>query len=141
MIVEQRKNAVRRLIERGFNGQNLSEFDRYFAANMVAHHLPPGVPVGVEGTKANAAMFLAAFPNLDVTIEELLCDGDYTVLRWSARGNQTGVLMGMPPTGRQIDISGIAIDRWDGECAVEHWENIDLYGMLVQLGAIAAPVA
>ena len=136
---EQNKTAVRRLIQKGLNEQNLDEFDNYYISESVNHILPPNMPQGLEGTKMFASMFFTAFPNLQVTIEDLVAEDNKTVLRWSAQGTHQGDLMGIPPTGKDIFITGMAIDRFEGDKSVEHWEILDQLGMMQQLGVIPAP--
>lgn len=136
---EQNKAAVRRWFDEGFNKQNLDEFDHYFSPNLVNHELPPTMPQGREGTKVFASMFFTAYPNIQLTLEDLVAEGDKIVARWSARGTHNGDLMGIPPTGKEVLITGIAIDRFENGKAVEHWEVFDQLGMMQQLGVIPAP--
>jgi predicted ester cyclase len=138
---EQNKAAVRRFIQKGLNEQNLDEFDNYYFPEVVNHVLPPNMPQGVEGTKMFASMFIGAFPNLDVTVDDLVAEGNKTVLRWTARGTHQGDLMGVPPTGKNILITGMAIDRFEDGRSVEHWEILDQLGMMQQLGVIPGPEA
>jgi steroid delta-isomerase-like uncharacterized protein len=133
---EQNKAAVRRLIQKGLNEQKLDEFDRYYSAEVVNHVLPPNMPQGLEGSKMFASMFIAAFPNIEVTVEDLMAEDNKTVLRWTARGTHQGDLMGIPPTGKEICITGMAIDRFEDGKSVEHWEILDQLTMMQQLGVI-----
>lgn len=135
---EQNKAAVRRWLEKGFNEKNLDEFDNYYGTKLVNHELPPNMPQGLEGTKMFASMFFGAFPNILVTLEDLVAEGDKIVARWSARGTHQGELMGIPPTGKEVLITGIAIDRFEDGKSVEHWEIFDQLGMMQQLGVIPA---
>ena len=136
MSTEQLKSAAQRLIEQGINQKNLAEFDIYFSPNEVDHALPPMLPPGLEGRKMFISAFFAAFPDIHVHIEDALAEGDRVVTRWSAHGTQTGELMGIPPTGKAISITGIAIDRFENGKSVEHWEIMDQMGMMQQLGVI-----
>ncbi len=135
---EQYKNAAKNLIDRGFNQKDLSAFEAYFSTNLKDHALPPGLPEGFEGRKLFYSAFLAAFPDLHVHIEDTLAESDKLVTRWSAHGTHTGELMGIPPTGKQASISGIAIDRFENGQSVEHWEVFDQVGLMQQLGVIPA---
>ena len=135
---EQNKAAVRRWLENGFNRQNLDEFDQYFSPELVNHGLPPNLPPDLEGTKMFASAFLAAFPNIQVAVEDLVAEGDKVVTRWSARGTHQGELMGIPPTGKDVLMTGIATDRFEGGKSVEHWEIVDQLGLMQQLGVIPA---
>ncbi len=133
---EQNKAALQHWTNEGFNKQNLDEFDVYFSPDLVNHALPPGLPAGLEGTKTIASIFLAAYPDLQITIDDMVAEGDKVVARWSARGTHRGDLMGIPPTGREVTITGIVIDRFDNCRSVERWENIDQLGMMQQLGVV-----
>ena len=139
MSTEPMKSAVRRWIENGFNQKDLSAFDTYFNNHVVNHYLPPNLPPGLKGTKMYIAAFLSASPDLRVDIEDLLVEDNKTVLRWSARGTHTGELMGIPPTGKAITVTGIAIDRFENDQSVEHWEVFDQLGLMIQLGVVPAP--
>lgn len=136
MSSEQLKAAVRHFVEQGFNRQNMAEFERYFSPQLVDHALPPGMPSGREGRKLFAQAFFAAFPDIHVHIDDLLAEGDRTVLRWSAHGTHQGELMGIPATGKSVHITGIAIDRFENGQSVEHWEIIDQVGMMQQLSVV-----
>ncbi|MFZ5922227.1 MAG: ester cyclase [Chloroflexota bacterium] len=135
---EQYKTAAKALIEKGFNRKDLTAFDAFYGAGLVDHDLPPGLPEGLEGRKMLASAFFSAFPDLHVHIEDMFTEGDKLVARWSAHGTHTGELMGIPPTGRQVSINGIVIDRFEDGRAVEIWENIDMLGLMQQLGVVPA---
>jgi steroid delta-isomerase-like uncharacterized protein len=81
---------------------------------------------------------VAAFPDLHVEVEDLVTDGGKVVTRYSVHGTHKGELMGIPPTGRQVSIGGIAIDRFENGRSIEHWEYYDQMGMMQQLGVIPA---
>ena len=133
---EQYKTAARNLIEKGFNQKDLKAFEDYFSTNLKDHALPPGMPDGFEGRKMFYSAFLAAFPDLHVHIEDTLAEGNQLVIRWSAHGTHEGELMGIPPTGKQVSVGGIAIDRFENGQSVEHWEIFDQVGLMRQLGVI-----
>jgi len=61
------------------------------------------------------------------------------VTRWTARGVNTGSLLGMPPSGRPVEVTGMSIERFAGGQIVESWVNFDLLGLLQQVGAVPAP--
>jgi predicted ester cyclase len=71
-----------------------------------------------------------------MTILDFVVEGDRTVTRWSAAGTHRGELMGIPPTGRAVTITGIIATRFEGGRAVEEWEEMDLLGLMRQLGAM-----
>lgn len=135
-MVDQYKTAARNLIEKGFNQKDLSAFEAYFSTSLTDHALPPGMPEGFEGRRMFYSAMLAAFPDMEVRIEDLFAEGDKLVMRWSVRGTHNGDMMGIPPTGKQISVGGIAIDRFENGQSVEHWEVFDQVGLMQQLGAI-----
>jgi predicted ester cyclase len=94
---------------------------------------------GVEPFKQQVAAFRAAFPDLRVTVEDVLIDGDRFASRTTVTGTNTGDLMGMPATGRQISVEAVDIGRVEGGQAQERWGGLNMYALLTQLGVIPAP--
>jgi steroid delta-isomerase-like uncharacterized protein len=133
---EQYKSAAQNLIAKGFNRKDLSAFEAYFSRDLNDHALPPGVPEGFAGRKMFYSALLAAFPDMHVRIEDVFAEGDKLVTRWFAHGTHNGDMMGIPPTGKQISVGGIAIDRFENGQSVEHWEIFDQAGLMQQLGVI-----
>ena len=139
MSVEENKVRVRRLYEEIFNKKNLVSIDDYFAPTVIDHSLPPGVPGGIEGVRLTIAMFLGAFPDLHLTLEDLIAEGEQVVAHWTLCGTHQGASLGMPPTGKQVTMPGISILRLESGMAVETWVIFDQLGMLQQLGLAPAP--
>ena len=133
---EENKALARRSIEDIFNTGNLDVADEVFAADYVDHDIPPGLPANLEGFKQLVSMYRAAFPDLHITIEDVIAEGDKVVLRWVAKGTHQGDLMGIPPTNKQATVTGIDINRVAGGKIAEHWGNFDQMGMMQQLGLI-----
>jgi predicted ester cyclase len=80
-----------------------------------------------------------AFPDLRLTVEDIFCEGDMVAARVAFRGTHRGEFQGIPPTGKEVAFSSIEIDRMvDGKVA-EHWFEMDLLGLMGQLGAIPDP--
>jgi hypothetical protein len=71
--------------------------------------------------------------------EDLTAEDDRVVLRWTARGTNTGEMMGMPATGKPATVTGMFLNRFAGGKMVEGWGNFDALGMLQQLGVISTP--
>ncbi len=139
MSAESNKALARRLMEEAFNAGNIDVVDELVAAGFINHDAAAPEPtVGPEAAKASIAGYRAGFPDLRITIEDQIADGDRVVTRWSAKGTHQGELMGMPATGKQSTVTGITIDRIaDGRIA-ESWTNWDTLGMLQQLGVVPA---
>ena len=136
---EENKALIRRFYEEVWNDKNLDAIDELVAADSVDHELPPGLPPGREGAKAFVGMYLGAFPDTRITIEDIVAEGDRVVTRWSATGTHTGELMGIPATGKQINVTGLDINRISGGKSAEHWGQFDQMGLMQQLGVVPAP--
>ena len=99
----------------------------------------PGRTGGVEGENQVAKMYRTVFADLRFSVEDVLTEGDRSVIRWTTRGTHQGELLGIAPTGKAVAIPGISILRIAGGKIAEHWLNWDTLGLLQQLGAIPAP--
>ena len=139
MSTEDNKAAVRRFYEEVINKKNLAAIDEFIDPHGIDHALPPGMPGGIEGSKQFIGMYLTAFPDLHFTVEDMIAEGDRVVSRLTTRGTHKGALMGIPPTGKQVTITGIDINRIVGGKSVEHWLEMDTMGMMQQIGVIPAP--
>jgi steroid delta-isomerase-like uncharacterized protein len=108
-----------------------SVIDRQVAADFV-DHAQPGIG-GPEGVKAQARSLRAAFPDLTVTIEDLVAEGDLVAVRATWRGTHQGNFRGVPPIGRRIELCGMAFWRIAGGQIRESWNLIDMPTLMRQL--------
>ena len=138
MSTEDNKVLIRRFYEEVFNKKNVAAIDEFYSADHVDHTLPPGLPVGPEGTKQAISMIMTAFPDLHLTIEDMIAEGDKVVTWFTTQGTQQGAFGGIPPTGKQVAVSTIEITRIAGGKIVEDWGLDDRLGMLQQLGLVPA---
>jgi steroid delta-isomerase-like uncharacterized protein len=138
MSTEDNKTLMGRFIEEVFNQKNLAAIDEFIAPNHVDHTLPPFLPTTPEGTKRAIGIFLTAFPDVHLTVEDMIAEGDKVVTRYTSRGTQKGAFMGVPPTGKQMTVSSIIIAQITDGKIVEEWGLDDQMGMLQQLGVIPA---
>lgn len=113
-----------------------AELDAIIAPGLIEHApIPPGFPSGGrEGVKAFMTEFRTGFPDLRMTIEKYLEQGDLGCAVLRVTGTNTGPFMGQSPTGKAIDISMVDVVRIVDGQAVEHWGGSDDLGMLTQLG-------
>ena len=139
MSTEENKALVRRWYEEVFNQKNLAAVGEFCDPQIIEHDLPPGLPAGSEGTKQLIGMFLAAFPDFHITAEDLIAEGDKVASRFTVRGTHKGEFMGIPPTGKQVTMTGIQIPRIANGKMVENWLNLDMLGLLQQLGVVPPP--
>ncbi len=137
MSTEDNKALTRRAYE-ALNQRNWATFDELAAPDLVLHNASMTIQ-GLEAYKQFLSMYFTAFPDLQFTIEDMIAEGDTVVVRQTARGTHQGNLMGIPPTGKQVTVSGIAIVRVLNNKGVEEWFNGDDLGLLQQLGVVPAP--
>jgi predicted ester cyclase len=138
MSVEQNKAIIRRGFEEGINQNKAQVFDESIAASYVNHDMPAPVP-GPEGFKMVVGMFRAAFPDLHVTLEDVLGEGDKVATRGYFTGTHQGDFNGIPATGKQIKVAYSDIWRVENGKAVENWVLMDMIGLMQQLGVMPAP--
>jgi steroid delta-isomerase-like uncharacterized protein len=129
------KEIVRRLNVEPWDG-NLGVIDELAASNYVGHDPATEEQRGPDAIKEFVNDYLTAFPDGKITIEEQLGEGNLVATRWTGRGTQQGELMGIPPTGKQVTVTGITISRIEKGKVVEEWSNWDTLGMLQQLGVV-----
>jgi steroid delta-isomerase-like uncharacterized protein len=116
--------------------------DELFAPHYVLHDpAVPGEVRGPEGIKQYVGMYRSAYPDTRFTVEDQIAEGDEVATRWTGRGTHRGELMGIPPTGREVTITGITIDSVSGGRIEEEWNNFDQLGLLQQLGVVPTPGA
>jgi steroid delta-isomerase-like uncharacterized protein len=131
---EGNEAVVRRLLEEVVNHGSTDLLSRLVAADHIGHD-PLGDHYGPEGLRISIAEYRAAFPDLELTVDDLVTAEDKVVHRFTLRGTHAGPFMGIPPTGRVVTTSGIAIDRLAEGKVVESWVSLDALNLLRQLGA------
>lgn len=123
-----------------FNTGNLAPADELIAPNFTNHDPgTPPLPPGPKGYKQLITTYRTAYPDIQMTLEDLIVEGDKVAGRWTARGTNTGPLPGVPPTGKQATVSGISILTITNGQVTEQRTNWDTLGMLQQLGVIPTP--
>jgi steroid delta-isomerase-like uncharacterized protein len=141
MNPEQNKQLVRRFVDEYQTAGSESAFEELLDPNIVNHSRPPGSPDGAEGVRQIFDMFRTAFPDFRATVLDQVAEGDKVVTRKIFNGTHQGDFMGIPATGREIEIVVIDIVRLrDGRIA-EHWGLFDQVGLMAQLGALPEATA
>jgi steroid delta-isomerase-like uncharacterized protein len=136
MSAEENKAVVRHHFEEMWSQGNLTVVDETYTTDSIIHVPPSPDILGPEALKQFVTMYRTAFPDFHVTVEDEIAEDDIVVIRWTASGTHQGELMGIPPTGKPIKITGISIGRIASCKLVETWTNFDALGMLQQLGVI-----
>lgn len=96
---------------------------------------PPGTPPGAEGIKQVVSMFHTAFPDLEITIDDMVAEGDKVCARATTRGTHRGEIFGIPATGKAMAMTGLTMVRIVDGRLVESWMKNDVMGLMSQLGA------
>ena len=131
--------TMRRLFEL-LSAGDIDGFGEHLADEFVEHEEVPGFDPSKEGVKQLFHMYRAAFPDLRMGPEDVLASGDKVVARVRVTGTHQGEFIGMPATGKNIEVQVIDIMRFGEDGLVrEHWGLFDALGMMQQLGAIPAP--
>jgi predicted ester cyclase len=136
MSTEENKALSRRVIEEIFNKQNPSLADELIDTNFVDHGIAGMGFKGPEGFKQFVTTFITGFPDIRLTIDDMVAEGDKVALRLTARGTHKGDFVGIAPTGKQITASGIVIHRIADNKVVEGWLVNDVLGIMQQLGVV-----
>ena len=142
MSAEENKALARRWLEAVDTG-DVAVVQQFIAPDYVDHNPPPfpGMSPGIGGVQHGFEYALGAFSEFRHTIEDQFVDGDKVITRVTGWGKHTGEFLGIPATGREVTMEGIAIHRIVDGKLVEHWGQVDALGLLQQLGAIPAPEA
>jgi steroid delta-isomerase-like uncharacterized protein len=123
---EKNQALARKFFEEAWGKGNLAVVDEFIAAEYVMYPLTSGLPPGPEGTKQAITTYRTAFPDLQVTVDDIFAAADRVAFRWSFRGTHLGDWLGIPPTGNHMAATGISVYRIAGGKVVENWTNIDL---------------
>jgi len=138
MSIEQNKSLVRRYVEDVW-GKGQTTLVAQLAASDICDHNPmPGQPRGMEGQRFAVDTFRRAIPDMRITVDLLVAEGDRVVDRWTCSGTQTGELFGLPPSGKRFTFTGTDMFRISNGKAAELWHMEDMLTMMQQLGAIPA---
>lgn len=133
-VTEANIATFRRAIDEGWNQGNLEVVDELFAPDFVEHQ--PGIAPGREGVKGSIRALRAAFPDLHLAVEDAAAADDRVWLRLLGTGTHDGPFMGLPATGRRIDITVIDVVRVADGRLVEHWGVADRMSVAQQIGLV-----
>ena len=132
---EANKVVARRFFEEMWNEGRLDIVDELITANM-AGHAPTGEFTGYKGEMQTISGLLVAVPDLQITIDDIIAEGNKVALRTSYVGTHTGTLMGqIPATGLPLKITGNIIFRFEEGKVAEAWSFADMLGLMQQIGA------
>ncbi len=136
MFPEMNKAIIRRWYEEVANEGRLEVTDELFVDNYVDHDPPSPTevwPRGPEGARQSLAAYRTAFPDLHFTVEGMIAEGDEVAVRYVFDGTHRGEFLGIPATGREIRLTGIALWRILGQEIVESWSQFDVLDFIQQV--------
>lgn len=135
--IERNVAAIRRLFAEGFTRGNADVCDELVASDSIEHQR--GLKGGAEGTKETIRTLHEWFGDFELTIDDVVAQGDQVWIRATGRGLNTGSIFGRPPTGRRAEITVFDQVRLRDGRVVEHWGVPDQLGLLMQLGLFGRP--
>lgn len=128
------RETMQRFYDEVMNAHNPAMIDSFCTADFIDHQADPRYPAGMEGLRAAFTDFFAAYPDLHVKTNFVVAKGDTVFAQFTMTGTNSGSMMGMPATNKQITIDGIdAIILKDGK-AIEHWGYQEEGKLMTQLG-------
>ncbi len=134
------KEIVRRVLEEPWT--NLDVLDELIDENYEGHDPASPEPLrGVQGIKDWINQYRSAFEGAQIEVKRQIAEGEYVATRWEGRGRHTGELMGIPPTGKEVVITGQTCSRVVNGKIIAEQTNWDTLGMLQQIGAIPSAAA
>ena len=138
MNPEETKAVLRKMMIDVYEKGDLGAAYQYYADGVVFQRVPFPPVAGAEANRKADEAMLAAFTENRVTVHEIVVEGDTAIMHWTWEGVHSGVspALGIPPTGKQIKISGCSVYHWRENQIFEQWEYSDMLGLLQQLGVI-----
>ncbi|HEX5368983.1 MAG TPA: ester cyclase [Dehalococcoidia bacterium] len=132
---ERNKAVYSRFIQEVFNEGHFDAFSELLAPDYTIEDAPPGAAPGAEGVKQVVKMFRGAFPDLQITLDELVAESDSVAARSTLRGTHRGAFMGIEPTGRSVAITTLTLVHLKDGRLVASWVKNDIAALMRQLGA------
>jgi steroid delta-isomerase-like uncharacterized protein len=133
------KAIMQRFYDEVVNAGNIDLIDELLSDDFVEHEEFPGLGADRESVKKFFVMFRGAFPDVRFTTEQMLAEGDLVAAHARVRGTHQGEFMGVPATGRSIDVQAVDIVSFANGKATAHWGVFDAMGLMQQLGAMPEP--
>jgi predicted ester cyclase len=132
-VAEANKALVRRWFEE-LDKRNFAIIDELIPPDYIDHNPPlPGLPPGREGVRQSSLTLYAAFPDAVHILDDMMAEGDKVMTRLTTRATFTGECLGFRPTGKIVEVSGIAVHRIANGQLVEHWAHMDMAGFMQQI--------
>lgn len=134
MSSERNKALIRRLFDEVLNAGNFGLLDQLIGASYVEHNPVAKQAAGAAGIRERIQTMRTAFPDLRFVVDELIAEDAIVAARYHWQGTHKGPFLGIAPTGRRLSVRGMDFYRLDDGRVIEHWDVVDEFGMLSQLG-------
>jgi steroid delta-isomerase-like uncharacterized protein len=131
----ENKQLVTGKVQELWSTGNTAILDEIIAPGYTLHKPPTGFSPDLAGLKQILTPMRSAFPDLKVTVQDVIAEGDKVVQRRTFEGTHKGAFFGIPPTGKSVSVSQIIVSKVAGGKIVEEWAETDFLGMLQQVGA------
>jgi steroid delta-isomerase-like uncharacterized protein len=135
LVTEQNKTVYRRFIQEVFNEGRVDTLEQLLSPSYIYQDAPPGTPPNADGLRQVVTNARTAFPDLTVTIVDMVGEGDKVCARLTTRGTHKGVFFDIPPTGKTISMKGMTMIHLVDGRMVTSWVLNDVMGLMNQLGA------
>ena len=137
MSTEENKTVIRRYFDEIWNQKKVEALAELVAENAHGYDATSAEPViGFENIKQVVLLFHRVFPDIQVSLYDMIAEGDKVVARWGLRGAHSDLFMGVPASGKKVNVNGIIIFRLENKKIAEYWGNFDTLGLMKQIGAI-----
>ncbi len=134
MTTEANKALVRQYVDQVPNGGHFEVLANMLTPDYKRYVSASAAPLNAAGNQQRLAGLRAVFPDLQITIDDMIAEGDRVMYRGTARGTQKVAFMGIPPTGKQGTITVIEVFRIENGKIAEHWGGPDTMDLVQQLG-------
>jgi predicted ester cyclase len=136
MSVEDNKNLIRKYIEEVINTGNTDEIEKFISPEYTEIHEGKRYPVGIKGAKEHIIGVRQTYPDLKLTVDQQIAEGDWVATCITARGTHKGSWLGMKPTGQQVSFTGVNIEKVENGKITEHGGAANLLFQFLEIGAI-----
>lgn len=135
------RTIASRIYSEVFEQGNIDLIDELLTEDFVDHEVPPGMPNGREAPKEMLSQLRVAFPDLRVAVQDMVAEGDRVAVRALMTGTHQGEYMGIPATGRTVEVAVFDMLEFRGARISQHWGVTDAMAMMQQLGVVEPPPA
>jgi predicted ester cyclase len=134
--VEDNKELIRKYIEEVINTGNINEIEKFISSEYTEIHEGERHPVGIEGAIEHIIGVRQTYPDLELTVDQQIAEGDWVATCITARGTHKGYWLGIKPTGKQVSFTGVNIEKVENGKITEHGGAANLLFQFLEIGAI-----